>query len=466
MKIMRILLIAAFMLALVSAPAQAQEAQAAARGYVVLVNDTNLNMPLYTQSRMAFDRLAPRLLAAQKSGAISAFYPDLQAGFVQINFAPGADISALDLGSSIYTDLHEVIARVRSFAPTRQDADLQAAAGPIFYMSINSNCFDVSGLFPGTHVVGTLRDAAGRAVSFFEGDEEGGGYLTGCFYAGSHNVLLPGYSVIFKTYTSTGVYLARYTSGVPALTFTSVSNINSIVGGRGPANQPYYIQWYHAKMDAGNTYLSPTLSGVFSATGTWSKDFGTVPFRGGDDINLYKTAGNFRYSRWFTVPYSYCELASNYCGMYDFPNQDTWLAIVHAGTTKSFTGRTSRSGWFGAELLDANGNPIDLLPGDGMYNKTNPTKWTLVPMSAAINYTTDVVSGKGPANKYFYVIAKMMFQSPVQNSVRVKSDTLGNYVANFVNRVDFKPTSAYAVEINFQNPVTGNIQSKLTTFGP
>jgi hypothetical protein len=345
--------------------------------------------------------------------------------------------------------------------------DVSASAiNPQFYLYLYESCFDANGVGANGHVVGNLRDATGRMISNFEGDADVDGYLYECFDGNTaFNDVLPGYRVTFKVFNSSGAYQGAYAAVTPAVNITAFNKANSTMSGNGPAGKAYDAYWYHPNLNSTNTHLWKTVTGTISAAKTWSVDFGSVPFRGYDDLYLDAAAyPNFTFERWLTVPFTYCDLGQNYCGGYGIPGQAATLSIKHAGVMYNFSGKFNNYGWFGTSLQNAAGYPIFLAVGDTVTGTGVPA-WALTNMTAAINYTTDVVSGKAPASKWMSIGIKQ----PYSNNFYWKwmgTNAASNYAVNFHASMDLKITSAYTVSIEYINPATGNYQYFTSSFAP
>jgi hypothetical protein len=315
-------------------------------------------------------------------------------------------------------------------------------------------------------VVAILRDKTNRRVASFEGDADVNGYLYECFDgSGSYSYVMPGYKVTYNLYDTVGTLLGIYSIAAPSISVTSFDKAKSILRGKGPARKLFSVEWVHPLFDASNTYGYGYKSGTVSGAGTWAVDFGTVKFRGGDDFYIdVETSPIFTFMRWFTTPYYYCELGSYYCSMYGMPLQPAMLTITHGGVMYTFTGKFSYDGWFGASLFDATGLPIFLKAGDRVSG-TGLAVYKLPALTAVIDFTTDMVSGKAPANKYFKVWVKDIFAG-WWYSVWSHSNAASTYTADFSSALNMDDASAYYAEVYFIDPITGHITDTYVTFGP
>jgi hypothetical protein len=339
-----------------------------------------------------------------------------------------------------------------------------APYNPQFHLQLMYSGANVNGLIPGDRVVGSLRDRAGKIVGVAEGiaDSYGFDYLN--FY-GSYAAVFPGYKATFRIYDSAGVQRGTYSAIAPAMTFSALDKARSIARGTGPAGKPYSVTWYHPNLNAGNTYLFVAKEGSVPSTRAWAADFGTTSFRGGDWINFeVRQSTRFTFSRSMTVPFLSCYLAENYCWLAGFPNQGAALTIVHAGTPYSFTGRFSLSGYFSAQPVDADGMPVLLAAGD-MVSGTGVGSFVLPTLTAAIDFSTDVVSGKAPAGRYISVRVQRLATNQLF-SRWVRSNAAGNYSADFSPTLDLTDMEGLLVSVTYVNPASGNETSLDQPFGP
>jgi hypothetical protein len=467
MKTLRFLLVLGFMLSLFVSPAQAKGGDEF--GFVPLLTQVDPAIPLRVQAQQAFERLLPELLAAQQSGAILVFEPEFGAGIVKIKYAAGARADMLG-GMPVLDNIHAAAALVSLTQPAEvpnEDMNTQAPYNPHIYASLYDSCFSINGLGDSDRVVGRLRDKTLQVVSVSDGIANASGYLLDCFsWTGPYADVLPGYYLTFKVYTSAGVLRGTYTSSAPSITFTAIDKVNTIVSGKGPAGKVYRIGWIHLNLDAGNTHYWPNRDGIISGAGTWSANFsGLKKFRGADYLGInvdYKA--RFTFYLGMTIPYAYCGLGGNRCNIYGFPFQAASMTITHASLSHTFTGKFSFWGGFGAELVDGAGYPIFLVAGDKVSGTGIPV-YTLPNLSAAINYTTDVVSGKAPAGRYFNV-GVYKVSSGASYGVWLHTDASGNYSANFHSMVDLKPADALVAEVSYRDRLTGNGTDLYKPFSP
>jgi hypothetical protein len=435
-------------------------------GYVPLLTQVDPAIPIQVQAQEAYERLLPELLAAQKSGAILDFEPSFNVGIVKIKYPAGVGVSMLD-GMTVLDNIQDAAAMVPRTPPAHlADAITPEAYSPQIYSYLYDGCFDVYNLEAGDHVVGSLRNTAGKIVAVSDDSYSGSDdYLTSCFN-GSYDSVLPGYKVTFKIYNTTDALRGTYSSAVPALAITALDKVNSKASGTGPAGKPYYAWWSHPNLNAGNTYQFIQKEGTISGAKTWSVDFGTTKFLGGDGVGIdVIMSANLIFLRWMNVPYARCTLGGYECGVRGFPNKAASMSITHAGVPHTFTGKFDKFwGWFEVSLEDGDGHPVFLAAGDKVQG-TGVPMYALPKLTATINYTTDVVSGKAPANKYFRVEVQDISEG-YWYSVWAHSNASGDYSADFSSMVDMKTTKAYEVYLPYYDPASGNRTYLDQAFGP
>jgi hypothetical protein len=463
MRILRTLLITTLLFTLLVVPAQAQ---GGVTGYVPLLRQINPGIPLYTQARQAFDRLAPDLLAARRQGRLLDFQPDFSAGLLMVKYLPGADLASALPGLEPPVSIHVAIASLARLEPARP-APKTAAFDPHFNLTLGSSCLKMVNLGDSTRVVGSLRDKTGRQLAVLEGTADATGYLRDCFdSSGAFNAVMPGYKATFKLYDTTGVLLGSYIGTAPAISFTSFDKTNAVLSGKGPALKAFSAKWSHLLLtDTSGSVQEVTKTGAIPKTGAWTVDFGATKFRGGDSFYFTVTASAaFTFERWFTIPYFYCKMGSNYCGLYGLPLQTATLTMTHAGIPYTFSGKFNYSGWFGGEAYDSTGLPVFTVAGDKISG-TGLTAFLLPAMTSALDYNTDTVSGKIPANKYFMVWVKSALNSTWYGKW-VHSNGTGLYTADFSAILDLDATHAYNSDLYYINPLTGNTIDMFATHGP
>jgi hypothetical protein len=461
MKTFRFLLVMVFVLAFFAGSAGALGGDTE-RGYLPLPVRADPSIPLRVQAQDAYERFLPVLLAAQRSGLILEYHPMFAGGIVEVRFLAGARPAMLG-GVMIYADLHAAASQVQRGA--RQEGELRTAYDPRFDVEVYESCVGARGLVSGDRLTGSLYDDTGRRLAVVEDDADATGEAWDC-WDGVFNDVLPGYQVTLKVYTAGGALRGTYQATAPSMTIDAFNKASSIASGEGPAGKPYVAVWYHDNLDAGDTTLTVMKTGTISGTGTWSKDFGAKPFRGGDDVELrVKIGTRFWFGRWLNVPFSYCYLGDNYCAMYGFPNQAVFITLTHAGTPRTSTGISDFfDGWFGYDLVDSNGMPLFLVAGDKFWG-TNISLYNLPNLTANFNYATDVVSGKAPPNKYFL----LEIWDPTwahYSDAWTHSNASGNYSVNIHASWDVKTSDPFVVEISYQNPASGNKTYMYKAFGP
>lgn len=431
-------------------------------GYLSLPVRADSSIPLRVQAGEAYERFLPVLLAAQRSGSILEYHPEFAAGIVKIKFSAGARPAMLG-GLVVYDDVQVAVSKVPH--ATRPARELRAAYDPEFILDLYDGDFSATGLVSGDRLTGKLYDNMGKllAVADSYADALGDAFA---WFDGSLNDVLPGYKVIIKVYSAGGGLRGTYQVTAPKITIDSFNNASSVASGTGPAGKPYEVTWFHPNEDAGNTTLNVTKTGTISGAGTWSKDFGTTPIRGADEVTVsVNVSTRFWIARYLHVPYSYCYPGDFYCAMFAFPNQAVFMTVTHAGTPHTYTGTADfDDGWFGQDILDSSSNPILLVSGD-KFQGTNISAYNLPNLTATFNYTTDVVSGRAPANKYFWVYVSSPSGSP-EVSAWVHSNAAGIYSFNLHAIWDISMKDPFVVEVLYHNPASGNRTYLYKPFGP
>ena len=454
-KLFRLILINILLLGLFSVPVQAQkDSQGGNFVYAALITQLDPQVPLYVQAQQAFERLQPQLLEAKRQGQILNFEPDFSGGLVKIELASGASTLSINDSPLTFSDIHsaaQVVAGQKKQLKAQSLADVSPSAVAMHNVYLGSSCFDASYPLPYAHLVASLRDSAGNIVSTSEGDADNTGYIWDCFNGVG---LATGYKANFRWYSSTGTYLNLYTVTAPKITFSGLDKVNSIARGTAPAGKPFDIYWWHPLLNSTDTGIDGGSWGLVPSTGAWAIDFGTVPFRGGDYLNMRIKYTNFFVRREFSVPYANCYTgAERGCTIDGYPGTAVSASIKHAGVTHDFAGKFNSSNSFYAEPRKADGSPIFLSAGDTI-TATGVAAWLIPSLTANINYSTDVISGKAPASKYFQISVRDSNWNWYGKWVH--SDAMGNYATSFASQINLLSTSAYAVEVNYINPGTGN----------
>ncbi len=459
MKIARILLLAALLLSAFSSTALASDQ---AIGFVRLVAVPDTGTPMAVQTQQAFHRLLPRLLAAKAAGQIISFEPSLDLGILQFSYRPSAGVPDL-AGKAVFSDLQQA-APASSLPP-----EGGGCLSPGFWLNLYSAYFSANCLAPGAHIVGSLRDATGRAVALYNGTTDGtGAIIVGAFgtWTGPMWHVNPGYTVTFKEYTGTTL-IATFKVKAPTIKITSIARATSIVQGTGPAGKTATLRWSHDRLDATDSTLEVTKVRTISSAGTWKVDFGMVPLRGDDYLGLYVAVNaNFTFSTGMFVPATYCVLGGNYCEIYGFPRTPASLQIVHGGSTYNFSGKFDSGGTFSAELLNSSGAPVYLVAYDKVSG-AGVAQYGLPKLTANINYTTDSVSGKAPPYKYLKVWVYVA-NAASWPQVYAHSNSSGIYTANFMTThgLDLVAGDSYTAETFYTNPASGNMTDYFVVYGP
>jgi hypothetical protein len=367
-------------------------------------------------------------------------------------------------GKQIFDDINAAVAVV----PHQQTTVIPTATfSPVFELYLYNSCFSAVNAGANSHAVASLRNSADVLMANFVGDADSNGYLFGCFrYIGPSTNVLPSYKLKFMVYNQVGgTLLGTYSATARNIVFSAIDLANSVVSGTALANKPYSISWYQQKLDASRSYKSVNLTGTVSGAATWSVDFGTTPIRGNDYLNIHVTQSNrFIFYRDLSVPHAYCQLGANTCGIFGFPLQPASLTITHASVPYTFTGKFNAWGWFIANLVDNNDVPILLVPGDTVSG-TGVITYTLPNLTTYAHYSTDIITGKVPANKYFNLDVYDVY-ADYWYSVWAHSDVTGNYSANFSSLFDLKASDILSFTIYYDDPATGNSTIRYFPVGP
>ncbi len=462
MKIARVFLLAALLLSAFSTTALAPDE---AVGFVQLVPRPDPNSPISIQTHQALQQLRPELLAAQRAGQIIRYDVSPHSGLLMIVYRGSSGLAELG-GKTIYSQMEQAIPAATQ-AQMAASRDALTCSAPKFQLYLYDIYFEAGCLTPGALVIGSLRDPAGMVVAAYSGTVDAAGNLPATHFSYSSLWdVVPGYTVTFKEYVG-GTLAAAFQSKAPNLKFTSIDKGRSIVRGTGPAGRPIHLYWQHEKWDAGQTTVSASKDRTITASRTWQVDFGTIPIRGRDLLtaNVDATANlSFFYEMY--VPYTYCEIGRNYCELTGFAFTPATIQIVHGGQTYTFSGTSDEWGWFWAELYTPTGAPIFLVTWDKVSG-TGVAQYALPNLTANVNATTDIVSGKAPAYKYLYITVyagSLSTPSPFY----AHSNGSGNYSVNLMTGygVDLLPGRPCLIYMRFVLPSTGNETIMRKGYGP
>ncbi len=461
MKITRVLLLAVLLLSAFSSSAFAS---GQAVGFIQLVSKADPSRPMAVQAHYALQRLMPRLLAAQAAGQLVSFEPSLSWGVLKIVYRPSSGMPDLG-GKTVYSEMQQ--------AAPAPSADLAPRGGSCpganFHLYLYSNRFSATCLIPGARIVGSLRNAAGLTLAIASETANSLGNINfGDFglSSGPYPKLVPGFTLTFKEYLS-GTLMATFTVKVPTIKFTSINGTSSIAQGTGPAGKVATLTWSHDRWDAADSTVSSTKVRTISSAGTWKVDFGTIPIRGNDYLGVdVAMNANFTFSTDMFAPASYCVLGGEYCELYGFPFAPANLQVVHGGSTYTFSGNFDEYGTFGVHLRTPGGVPIVLVPYDKISG-TGVAQYGLPKLTANLNYTTDTVSGKVPANKYF----DLWFYAPNSGAgfkVFAHSNSTGVYSVNVMSShsLDLVAGDLYIADVFYVLPTTGNSADYFAIWGP
>lgn len=452
-------------LALGAAPVRAAEADT---GYIVLVTQADSKMPFAAQAQMAFDRLAPALLAAEQSGYLADFKPEFQAGIVILRFgstAGAASLAAGMLGLPVYSGSSAALAVVphEQLAPAGEVSATTISAR--FGVNLFSVCFD--GTVPANgHVIATLKDNAGHLKAASESNADSAGYFNSCWDWSNYRVVIPGDKVNFKVYDSPGgTLLGTFGATAPSLTFTTLSKPTAHVGGKGPAGKPYTLTWEQPKLNATSDLYSETKSGTISPTGNWGVTFSTSPMRGGATLDIYvKQTTQITFHRAMNAPYIYCQLGGNYCDIYGFGFQALTFKLKHGSTTYTFGGQATADGWLGLTLQTSTGSPLLVRSGDAVQGTNVASYAEPALVINSFDFTNDILSGKVPANKYFDLSIETYSSGP--HHYWRHSNSSANWSIDTTAAYDLKPSEVSSAEIYYISPTSGNATDFVRNYAP
>jgi hypothetical protein len=462
MRFLRGLIVFVFMFA-AAAPNVAQAAAGEKVGFIRLLSGAQTQGAMRIKAQQAYQRMAPKLAALKRQGAVLDYEPDLAGGFVKVRYADnGRMMSALG-APQVYGNIQDASLHA---SPAVAQPRVFTSSSPQFELNQYDSCFSAFNLDSAAHVIGAMRDTTGRIVTTYDGYADGGGFIDNeCFsWAGSYSDITPGYSVSFKVYDSTPTLLGTYTATVPLLSFTRITRSTGVVMGTGPASKPYQIIWQHINWDAGDNIRGGFRTGMTTASGTWAKDMTPKAVLGGDLLELFVAqTPNMSFAFGMTVPAVYCVLGGNYCELTGFPLTPASLSVVHAGTTYSFSGTLDKFGSFPIYLENA-GTPVFMRAGDTI-SATNVATYPLPVLSAKITFSTNVVTGKAPASRFFVLWVYLQCGCS-SYSIYSHADSLGNYSSDFTSQVDLLKTDATSAEVYYMDRMTGNITDYFRSYAP
>ncbi len=466
MRIGRVLFIAALLLSGFTNTARAAgQAPDRAVGFIKLVTNAQANVPIETQTQNALRRLLPTLRAAQKSGQIVEFEASPSSGVLKLVYRPSA--GALNIaGKTIYTHIKDAMAPKSALRAARGPGQVSATAGAGFFgMHLYESFFEATGLAAGAHVVGSLRNASGAVLAVYDGTADGSGEVFDFFSSsGPLSDVLPGFRVTFKEYNGSTL-LNTYTTIVPKLVFASMDKPHAILRGTGPAGKLLHGQWSRELWNAANSTVHRNAASTVSGAGTWALDFGTIPFRGGDSFDvLVVQNANFSFERHMYAPSMYCRTGSYFCELTGFPSTAAAIQIVHGGVAHNFTGKFNTFGYYEADPQNPDGSPIFVAAGDKVGG-TGVVPYLLPNLTTALDYTTDVMSGQAPANRF---IEAWVWDAAGRSWYRVytQANAGGVYSADFSSSVDLVSGAPYITEVYSVLPTTGNATDYYRGIGP
>jgi hypothetical protein len=474
MKTIRLLIpvFLALSLALGAAPAGAA---GASMGYIALVTRpaADPQTPVALQAAQAYDELAPALLAAQQSGYIADFRPELAVGIVMVRFGStvgAASLAAGMLGVPVYGSSRDALNQVPQ-QPQASGGVSATAISASFNVYLFDSCF--SGSVPvNSHIIAVLRDPSGNVVAKTELNEQDDGSSDGsfsaCFDSSTQNEVDPGYKVTFKVYdTAGGTQLGAFTSGVPNIKFKSVNKTNAVISGTATAGKHFCIGWSQPRLDSANSYATNNTStcGTVNSSSQWSGDVSSGTIRGGAYLDLVlRQTSNIKFTQYMFASYIWCQLRGVHCAIYGFPFQSALLNVTHSGVVYKFTGSADAHGRFPVELRNHNGLPFITKPGDKVSG-TDVATYSLPAISInTFDFTNDIVSGKAPASRYFSLFVSTY--SHGQHTYWAKSNSSGNFSVDTSAYVDLVGDETSQAELTYVDRSTGNTSDVTRAYVP
>ena len=474
MKIVRGLLIAFLLFSGLGSTAGTALASDQATGYIQILTHVAARIPVAMQSKAGLQLLVPDLQAASARGQLIRFEPELQLGVLKVVYHAAA--GTLNVGGrTVYSQLNDALpGGLPALLPASNLSAMGGGGGgptcaPLAEASIlrlDLNTFGGNCLYSGGHILGSVRDTLGHVAAVFDGYADSTGLIPNAAFAwgGGYSGLRPGFKVTFLEYDG-ATYVGTFTAKVPNLTFTSINKSLSIVKGHGPAGKTVELHWQQIKWDALQTSHSVAITKVVPSTGTWSVDFGAFPLLGGDVLAVgVRINPNVVAYRQMEVPFIDCQVGGSFCSLTGFAGTPASFQIVHGGVPYSFSGFFNPAGYFFVDLLKSDGTPIIINPGD-QVSGTGVLAYPVPKLTAGMNVTTNVVSGKAPANKYVDV---QIFDAPssILRTVYSHVSSVGTYSSDFTLQLDLLANYPYLVAVIYGQPNTGNETDLFKPFGP
>lgn len=288
-----------------------------------------------------------------------------------------------------------------------------------------------------------LKDASQVVKGTATGTSSSNGYFSGNFtdQDGNSVISLPGYLVQLVPLVGESV-----TVTLPELT-ALVNVTTDVVQGKGPPSSSltYYLS-------SAGYYLTVNTD----ALGNYTANFaGSVDLKRSDpfELRFNDTQSNTAYIS-FCAPY--LDVVVNTSEVYGYTTLNTPFTLTLKDTSQvvraTSAGISGAGGYFYVVLRDRADNPVPLQPGwtVQVVPQTGETLTvTTIELTAQANVTTDVVSGKAPANSPVEVWAFDMFtQSEYYKTVT--ADAQGNFTASFAGTIDIKRSAL--IDVFYINP--------------
>jgi hypothetical protein len=209
--------------------------------------------------------------------------------------------------------------------------------------------------------------------------------------------------------------------------------VNDQVTGTGPANEDLGVTvggcWRNVTTDADGNFTADASGECDLQVGDWI------------DVNYWNDEGNQVFIG-FNAPLVRVNTVNDIVDGYATPNAAVTLTLKRGGSSiATATASTDMNGWFSAFFTDANGNLVDIKPGDTVEVTASPTNSvTLADLSATVNQTNDTVTGNGPDNAKLLV--KIFSQGNGWSiSKSILTDSNGNFTVDLSSEMDLTDSS-------------------------
>jgi hypothetical protein len=474
-KMIAVLFILVFLLSLGGFSAHAQAVvQKTSFAFIPLISPgEDTSGPIVFRARDAFNTLAPRLLEAQTKGEVVRFEPEFDHGLLKVEYQTGFELaSALEASSGVAPQVFDNPKAVLDYIhvsrnqPTGLTASPQAA-DPYLLVGVYDTCFSGSNWGAGNMYEVTLYDTAMHLLTSKTSTVDGSGDIDDCLFdTGVWNYMIPGYTFTIKQFDSGHTYppLHTYTTIIPRLNISAVTPKTRTFKGIGPVNDQVWFEVIHEELDSGNNETYTYTGGPTSSKGAWSiKLDPSVAIRGGDYYGIAwpnpdTITTTFVFYRGLYMPAIDCQLGGSTCGAYGIPGKAAKLTLKHAKKNYKDSGKFDFTGWYGGNFVDANTDPVFMVPGDTVSGSGSATM-TIPALTAIPDRVADTISGIAPASSYFYIKLKAFFHTTDEWKTAwhwVGSAGNGTYTEPFSGSFAIDTADFVVVSIYYVNPLTGN----------